>query len=174
MVQFQIANGLIEGINSLVQAAKAKARGYRSLRYLMAIIYLIAGRSTSSWPLEIAGNLLFWRQRRARWPRCQPSEGVWLALQVAVELLRCHVALAQQGQQVRPHALKPSACHGDSNNHQHSDQCREDGVINQRRATLVAPQTLKHSPHTLPAPGKLGARLEPGPSLARAPARVDH
>ena len=44
MVQFQIANGLIEGINSLVQAAKAKARGYRSLRYLMAIIYLIAGK----------------------------------------------------------------------------------------------------------------------------------
>ena len=27
-----IANGLIEGINSLVQAAKAKARGYRSTR----------------------------------------------------------------------------------------------------------------------------------------------
>ena len=26
----QIANGLIEGINSLIQAAKAKARGYRS------------------------------------------------------------------------------------------------------------------------------------------------
>jgi transposase len=39
----KIANGLIEGINSLVQAAKAKARGYRSLRNLMAIIYLIAG-----------------------------------------------------------------------------------------------------------------------------------
>ena len=28
----QIANGLIEGINSLIQAAKAKARGYRSTR----------------------------------------------------------------------------------------------------------------------------------------------
>ena len=27
----RIANGLIEGINSLVQAAKAKARGYRSM-----------------------------------------------------------------------------------------------------------------------------------------------
>ena len=40
----KIANGLIEAINSLVQAAKAKARGYRSLRYLMAIIYLIAGK----------------------------------------------------------------------------------------------------------------------------------
>jgi len=28
-----IANGLIEGINSLVQAAKAKARGYRNRIY---------------------------------------------------------------------------------------------------------------------------------------------
>jgi Transposase len=39
-----IANGLIEGINSLVQAAKAKARGYRSTRNLKAIIYLLAGK----------------------------------------------------------------------------------------------------------------------------------
>ena len=34
----KIANGLIEGINSLVQAAKAKARGYRSTRNLTAIV----------------------------------------------------------------------------------------------------------------------------------------
>ena len=40
----KIANGLIEGINSLVQAAKAKARGYRSTRTLTAITYLIAGK----------------------------------------------------------------------------------------------------------------------------------
>ena len=40
----RIANGIIEGINSLVQAAKAKARGYRSLRNLAAITYLIAGK----------------------------------------------------------------------------------------------------------------------------------
>jgi len=40
----KIANGLIEGINSLIQAAKAKARGYRSSRNLCAMIYLIAGR----------------------------------------------------------------------------------------------------------------------------------
>ena len=39
-----IANGLIEGINSLVQAAKAKARGYRTTRNLKAITYLIAGK----------------------------------------------------------------------------------------------------------------------------------
>src|SRR5271155_3685794 len=34
----KIANRLIEGINSLVQAAKAKARGYRSTRNLKAMI----------------------------------------------------------------------------------------------------------------------------------------
>jgi transposase len=39
-----IANGLIEGINSLVQAAKAKARGYRSKRNLIAMVYLLAGK----------------------------------------------------------------------------------------------------------------------------------
>ena len=40
----RIANGLIEGINSLVQAAKAKARGYRSTRNLKAIVYLLAAK----------------------------------------------------------------------------------------------------------------------------------
>src|SRR3954470_9161573 len=40
----KIANGLIECINSLVQAAKAKARGYRSIRNLKAMIYLVAGK----------------------------------------------------------------------------------------------------------------------------------
>jgi transposase len=42
--QTKIANGIMEAINSLVQAAKAKARGYRSVRNLKAIIYLIAGK----------------------------------------------------------------------------------------------------------------------------------
>ena len=40
----RIANGLIEGINSLVQAAKAKARGYRSIRNLTAMVYLLTGK----------------------------------------------------------------------------------------------------------------------------------
>src|SRR5271155_4137068 len=40
----KIANGLIEGINSLVQASKAKARGYRSTRNLKAMVYLLAGK----------------------------------------------------------------------------------------------------------------------------------
>jgi len=38
----KIANGLIEGINRLVQAAKATARGDRSLRNLKAMVYLLA------------------------------------------------------------------------------------------------------------------------------------
>jgi transposase len=37
----KIANGLIEGINSLVRAAKAKARGYRSIRNLTAMVKAI-------------------------------------------------------------------------------------------------------------------------------------
>jgi transposase len=38
------SNGLLEGINSLIQAAKAKARGYRTTRNLLNIAYLIAGK----------------------------------------------------------------------------------------------------------------------------------
>jgi transposase len=40
----RINNGILEGINSLVQAAKAKARGYRSFRNFASIIYLVAGK----------------------------------------------------------------------------------------------------------------------------------
>lgn len=40
----KINNGILEGINSLVQAAKAKARGYRSNRNFASIIHLIAGK----------------------------------------------------------------------------------------------------------------------------------
>jgi transposase len=48
----KIANGLIEGINSLVQATKAKARGYRSTRNLKAMIYLIAGKLDMQSPAQ--------------------------------------------------------------------------------------------------------------------------
>jgi transposase len=40
----QLSNGILEGINSLIQAAKAKARGYRTHRNLIAIVYLIVGK----------------------------------------------------------------------------------------------------------------------------------
>lgn len=36
--------GFLEGINSIIQAAKRKARGYRSTRNLITMIYLIAGK----------------------------------------------------------------------------------------------------------------------------------
>jgi transposase len=38
------SNGLLEGTNSLIQAAKARARGYRSKKKMITIIYLIAGK----------------------------------------------------------------------------------------------------------------------------------
>ena len=38
------SNGLLEGMNSMVQMAKRRARGYRSTRNYMAMIYLIAGK----------------------------------------------------------------------------------------------------------------------------------
>ena len=46
----KIANWLIEGISSLIQAAKAKARGYRSTRNLKAMVYLLAGKLDLSLP----------------------------------------------------------------------------------------------------------------------------
>ena len=39
-----MSNGVLEGINSLVQAAKARARGYRTARNFITMIYLIAGK----------------------------------------------------------------------------------------------------------------------------------
>jgi transposase len=39
-----LSNSLLEGINSLVQAAKARARGYRSKTKMITIIYLIAAK----------------------------------------------------------------------------------------------------------------------------------
>jgi transposase len=39
-----LSNGLLEGINSLVQAAKARARGYRNKNKMITIIYLTAAK----------------------------------------------------------------------------------------------------------------------------------
>ena len=39
----RLSNGVLEGINSVVQAAKAKARGYRSFKNFANIIYLLKG-----------------------------------------------------------------------------------------------------------------------------------
>jgi transposase len=40
----RITNGLLEGLNSLIQSAKARARGFRTTRNLASIIYIIAGK----------------------------------------------------------------------------------------------------------------------------------
>ena len=40
----RISNGLLEGLNSLIQAAKRRARGYRTNRNYIAMIYLVAGK----------------------------------------------------------------------------------------------------------------------------------
>ena len=40
----KVSNGVLEAISSLVQAAKRRARGYRTTRNLTAIVYLAAGK----------------------------------------------------------------------------------------------------------------------------------
>lgn len=40
----KLTNGILEGLNSLVQAAKARARGYRSVEYFKLMIYIVAGK----------------------------------------------------------------------------------------------------------------------------------
>jgi transposase len=40
----RVSNGLLEGTNSLIQAAKARARGYRTKNKMITIAYLIAGK----------------------------------------------------------------------------------------------------------------------------------
>jgi transposase len=44
----RISNGLLEGLHSLVQAAKRRARGYRSTRNYIALIHLTAGKLDTS------------------------------------------------------------------------------------------------------------------------------
>jgi len=42
----RVSNGLLEGLNSLIQAAKRRARGYRTNRNYIAMIHLVAGKLT--------------------------------------------------------------------------------------------------------------------------------
>jgi len=46
-----ISNGLLEGLSSLVQATKARARGFRSTRNLTAMIYLMHGKLPDLQPI---------------------------------------------------------------------------------------------------------------------------
>lgn len=47
----RISNGVLEAINGLIQAAKARARGYRSNRNLIAMTYLVAGKLRMDLPI---------------------------------------------------------------------------------------------------------------------------
>ena len=40
----KVNNGILEGLNRLVQAAKAKARWYRTVKNLKIIIYMLTGK----------------------------------------------------------------------------------------------------------------------------------
>jgi transposase len=40
----KINNGILEGLNSLIQASKARARGYRTKRCLITMVYIIGGK----------------------------------------------------------------------------------------------------------------------------------
>jgi transposase len=49
----RITNGILEGINSLIQAAKARARGFRSVDYLITMVYLLVGKLDFQLPAVI-------------------------------------------------------------------------------------------------------------------------
>lgn len=40
----RISNGLLEGLNSLIQAAKAKARGYRTFETFRTVVFMLTGK----------------------------------------------------------------------------------------------------------------------------------
>jgi len=48
----RINNGILEGLNSLIQAAKAKARGYRTFKNFKIIVYLLTAKLDFSWVQE--------------------------------------------------------------------------------------------------------------------------
>jgi transposase len=53
--QVSITNGLVEGLNSLLQAVKSKARGYRNSRTFILITYLLTGQLDLGLPILDSG-----------------------------------------------------------------------------------------------------------------------
>jgi len=49
-IDAQIANGLLEGINSKIQLAKRRARGYRNIPNFINMVYFIAGKLKFNYP----------------------------------------------------------------------------------------------------------------------------
>lgn len=48
--RMRVTNAIAEGINSMIQAAKRKARGYKTIRGYISMIYLVAGKLKLSCP----------------------------------------------------------------------------------------------------------------------------
>jgi transposase len=40
----RISNGILEGLNSIIQAAKAKSRGFKNFQYFRVMVYLLTGK----------------------------------------------------------------------------------------------------------------------------------
>jgi len=40
----KINNGILEGLNSVIQAAKSKARGFKTFKNYKIIVYLLTGK----------------------------------------------------------------------------------------------------------------------------------
>jgi len=50
-IESNLSNGILEGINSKIQLAKRRARGYRNTDNFINMIYLIAGKLKFNYPL---------------------------------------------------------------------------------------------------------------------------
>ena len=48
----KLTNGILEGINSMIQLAKRRARGFRNIKNFINIIRLIGGKVKFSYPLK--------------------------------------------------------------------------------------------------------------------------
>ena len=53
-IESRINNGILEGINSKIQLAKKRARGYRNVRNFINMIYFICGKIKFDYPLYVA------------------------------------------------------------------------------------------------------------------------
>ena len=49
-IQSKISNQILEGINSKIQLAKKRARGYRNIENFINMIYFVAGKLKFNYP----------------------------------------------------------------------------------------------------------------------------
>ena len=52
-IESKINNGILEGLNSKIQLAKARARGYRNINNFINMIYFICGKLKFDYPLYL-------------------------------------------------------------------------------------------------------------------------